>query len=162
MTPRDVQTQIRAADALLNRGVLVDKVRAPFFLRIIGKRYIQVVFHHPTIETLVMYSEIVAQIGLATDDLSTINIDDPRHLASGDAQLAMEAMIVAAEIVVPSWTRQQTAIYLISHMKAWRFSAGWKFYLTYSGAKDFINTIRLMAMSNHLSPTIRRSQPVVV
>lgn len=159
MNTQDANIQMRVAAALLGKGVLVDKVKAPLFLRLIGRPHIEIVFRYPSIKTLIEYSEKVAQITLPVEELHTIKLSDPKHLTSGNAILAIEAIIVAAKLKVPFWTPRRLAMYLAAHLDAWRFEQGWKMYLEHSGAQDFINTIRSMMEVNNLSPMNQRSQP---
>lgn len=158
MKPQDVLMQRRAANALLERGVLVDKVKAPLLYRLLGRRYIKIIFHHNTISELVKYCEVVIDINLPDKELLDINIIDSCHIVSGNAQLAMEAMIVAANIKVPLWSRKKLARYLLTRMEAYRFSKGWRFYNNLNEVKDFIHTIRLIKTANNLSPMSQRSQ----
>lgn len=154
----DQQTQIFAANTLLEKGVFVDKIKAPFILQLIGRRYIELTLYQSTLAQLVEISQIIASMGLTDVDLKAICLTGKYSLLNGAAQRAMEVMIIAARLKIPLFSRQKLARYMLARISADRFAKAWKFYVAYSGVEDFTDTIILMAEANNLSPMSQRSQ----
>lgn len=154
----DQQTQIFAANTLLEQGVFVDKIKAPFILQLIGRRYIELTLHQSTLAQLVEISQIIVSMGLTDGELKAISLTGKYSLLNGTAQRAMEVMLIAARLKVSLFSRQKLARHMLARISADRFAKAWKFYVAYSGVEDFTDTITLMAAANFLSPMSQRSQ----
>lgn len=158
MTAQEQYVQLRAASTLLERGVLIDRIGAPWFLRAIGRRHLNVTLHQPTLGELVEISESIAAIGLDEQELQTIGLSDVQGLTSGLALKAMEILLIATRLKVPFWSRERLARYLLARIDAARFERGWRYFVAFNGVADFTHTIRSMAQTSNLSPMVQRSQ----
>lgn len=72
------QTELRATETLLKRGVRV-KVRAPFWLRLFGKKIIQLTLQTPTGGSLLRAGYWYLMCQLSIDKLEKISVEDALH-----------------------------------------------------------------------------------
>lgn len=158
MTRQEQYVQLRAASTLLERGVLIDRIEAPWFLKAIGRRHLNVTLHQPTLGELIEMSQCMVAMGASDEQLSWIRLSDARSLASGMALQAVEVMLIATRLKVPFWGRKRLARYVLHRIDATRFDRGWRYFVEFNGVSDFMNTIRSMQQASSLSPMDQRSQ----
>lgn len=158
MTQQEQFIELKAASTLLERGVFIDRVKAPFFLRLIGKKQLDITIHQPTLGEMVEISELIAQMGMDDNRLSTLNLSQGYDITSKTAILAAQILVIATRTKIPTWSRRRTASYLSRQMDVTQFASLWHYFISYNSVTDFINTIKEILPANFLSPSSQRSQ----
>lgn len=135
-------TENRAANLLLRRGVKVS-VTAPLFLRLFGKKEINLVISAPSIYTLTLIAE--KYLSLRIKETKDLNISEAFELLNMHSRAMSE--IIAISILNNSkkmWRKRFLASFLEKRLTAEELSYLFHLIVAYGGIEDFINTIRLM------------------
>lgn len=135
-------TEKKAANILLKRGVNVP-VTAPLFLRIFGKKTINLIVSAPTTYTLISVAEKFLSMRIeSTKDLS---LPESFILLKNHAKTMAE--IVAVCILNDEnkqWRHKILASFIRKKLTAEELSYLFHLIIVYGGVEDFINTIRLV------------------
>jgi hypothetical protein len=144
------EVEIRTVDTILDKGVRVP-VPAPFFLRWVGIRSINVVVRRPTCGNMLRISKRYLKLNIATES------DDWRDWMT----IYSRAAKPAARIVALGMIRGRTTGYLFARPLGW-----WLFWHTdskqlaeiaallvsLSGVQDFMNTITFLRAMKTTEP----------
>lgn len=145
------QTKLRAADALLERGVRVRRVRAPFILSIFGIRTWDIVLRQPVFADLIRVSRIIVSMGLNPADLEGLTQEGAFRIVR---QHGASALRVLAVVAAPRWIPIRLYAWWMGRiLTPTQFAEAWVVFTLTSGTADFISTIRLMLKADNLSPT---------
>jgi len=144
-------TESRAAKVLLKRGVKVP-VTAPLFLRLFGKKTINLSVTAPTTRTLLEIAD--KYLDMRITDTKDITLADAFTLYKKHSKGMTE--IVSLCILNESrkfWRHKILARFLDKKLQQDEISYLFHLIIVYGGVEDFINSIRLME-------TIRITKPM--
>ncbi len=150
------ETKRRAAATLLERGVRVPCVSAPFFLRLFGFRRLSITLRQPTLAELIRISEIVVGMGLKPADLDGLTLERSYRLLREHGRAALQVLAIAARR--RGLPRGWFARWLGRHLTPSAFAEAWMVFMLTAGVSDFIGSIRLMTTADNLSPQGAASQ----
>lgn len=149
------QTKLRAADALLERGVRVRSVRAPLFLRLFGLRKWDIALRQPVLADLIRISRKIVAMGLDPSALEGLTLEGAFRIVR---QHGTAALRVLAVVAAPRWIPARLYAWWLGRiLTPTQFAQAWMVFTLTSGAADFISTIRLMLKADNLSPTTTAS-----
>jgi len=146
----------RAANLLLERGVKVP-VTAPLFLRLFGKKKINLIISAPTIATLTRIAEYYLDLNIKnTQDLTL-----PESFELLQKHSKAMSIIIATIILNKRnkyWMVKPLAYFLRGNIPMVELSTLFQLVILYGGVEDFINTIRLTEATRITMP-MNLSQP---
>lgn len=153
------EVQQRAADVLLDRGVRV-KLPAPFWYRLLGKRYQHHILHRPKLGTLVAMSRVSAQIELDFDKLTDGTFREAYAVV--DRYGALVARWVAIALLNDRRSIERMADRLANRL-LWGLTTEqlaelFTVVVLLSGVQDFLTTIRFVQQSNVMRRRTEMSQ----
>lgn len=134
-------TEQRAASLLLKKGVKVS-ITAPLFLRLLGKKKIDLVITAPTIYTLLLISEKFLSMRILNQELS-ISEAFALYRFHGKTMTEIVAMAILND-KKKMWRKRFLAKHLIKQLKPSELTYLFTLIIAYGGIEDFISTIRLM------------------
>ncbi len=134
-------TEQRAASLLLKKGVKVS-ITAPLFLRLLGKKKIDLVIKAPTIYTLLLISEKFLSMRIPNQELS-ISEAFALYRFHGKTMTEIVAMAILND-KKKMWRKRFLAKHLIKQLKPEELTYLFTLIIAYGGIEDFISTIRLM------------------
>lgn len=154
-----MNTEKHAAEILLDRGVAWP-VKAPWFLRLVGKKTIKITVKALRLGTLFELSRLYTAMGITEVDFKSQHELIQKNLKT--------VCIIAAIAILNSPIRIRLFSKLLSRFILKRFTANMLleimiFIITYSGVTSFLSTIRLigdlsMTAPKNLSPENQGSQ----
>jgi hypothetical protein len=154
-----METEKHAAEILLDRGVSWP-VKAPWFLRIVGKKTVRISIKALKLGTLLELSSLYSAMGITEVDFKNQHELIQKNLKT--------VCLIAAICVLNSKTRIRFFRKPLGRFILKRFTANMLlevmiFIVTYSGVTAFLNTIRLIGDLNltapkNLSPESQGSQ----
>lgn len=134
-------TEQRAASLLLKKGVKVS-ITAPLFLRLLGKKKIDLVITAPTIYTLLLISEKFLSMRIPNQELS-ISEAFTLYRFHGKTMTEIVAMAILND-KKKMWRKRFLARHLNKQLKPEELTYLFTLIIAYGGIEDFISTIRLM------------------
>ncbi len=148
-------TERLAAETILQRGVKV-KVAAPFFLRWIGKKTINLTLTSPFEGTMYRVSAYYLSMGIADEKLEDITTEEALVLMSVHGKTISKA--VACAILNGYWSGKLftrfLGWYLRWHCKPRELFALITAVIIYGGTQDFMNTTRSVREMKATSPNL--------
>lgn len=135
-------TEQRAASLLLKKGMKVS-ITAPLFLRLLGKKKIDLVITGPTTYTLLLITEKF--LSLRINNESEISISNAFSLFKKSGKVMAE--IIAIAIINDEkklWKKRFLTKCLIKSLTPEELTYLFTLIIAYGGIEDFINSIRLM------------------
>lgn len=144
-------TESRAAKVLLKRGVKVP-VTAPLFLRLLGKKTINLNVHAPTSNTLLAIADKYLEMRIA--DTKDITLADAFAFYKKHGK-TMTEIVALCILNQPQkfWRHKILARFIDKKLQQDEISYLFHLIIVYGGVEDFINSIRLME-------TIRITKPM--
>jgi antitoxin component of RelBE/YafQ-DinJ toxin-antitoxin module len=144
----DVNTEKRAANILLERGVKVS-IKAPLFFRLFGKKQMRIVVKAPTLATLIN----IANESLSIELEETINLKQATQVVSqhGKTMSRIVAHAVINGTVMPFRVRL-LAWYLRKHVAVNELFYLYQLIMLYGGYEDFITIIRFTQATRITKP----------
>lgn len=152
------RVQTRAADTLLEQGVRIQVVDAPFFWRLVGVRKRTITLYQSTVAELWRVSRILVQMGLKPSDLEGFSLLAMYRLVYEHSYEALCILSIASRGKRWFRSRKRHVRWLSTHLTMPALCDALEVYFASNGASDFTNTIRFMLQNNYLSPTEKGSQ----
>jgi len=164
MLPEEIQRQ--AAETMLERGVRV-KLPAPRFLRLFGKKTVNVTIHQPYLRTIVTAGSLALSKGFSLDGLTEGKTDAALELVVKHAPTISK--IIAVYVLNGKWRNRlfsrMLGAWLLSVLTNARLLEISVIIILMSRYEDFTSSIRLfkqmsmtMMMPKNLSPEEKGSQ----
>ncbi|MCH7400126.1 hypothetical protein MM236_19175 [Belliella sp. DSM 107340] len=139
------QTELNAAYNILERGVRA-KVRAPFFLRLFGKKTVSISIKKLYAGTLLESSACYLKTGIKEEQLKEVETEAALELMAKHGKEMTKAIAIAA--LNSKWKiRLFSGLlgrYLLWNMHWREIFALLEFILVYNGTSDFMHTTRLL------------------
>ncbi|PSL06539.1 hypothetical protein CLV48_102356 [Cecembia rubra] len=148
------QTELNAAVSILERGIRA-KVRAPFFLRILGRKHISIRIRKLYAGTLLECSAAYLATGIKEEELKEVDTERALELMQLHGIKIAEAVAIAA--LNSKWKirmfSKMMASFLVWNMHWRELFALLEFILVYNGTSDFMNTTRLLRAAKITDPS---------
>ena len=147
--------ELHAADLILKRGVRLE-LRAPLFLRLVGKKTLKLTVTSPLEGTLQRVAKYYLETGITADQLDNISHEQALGLMAVHGKQLNKA--VACAWLNGYWRgmlfTRPLAWYMRWHCKAEDILVIATMILLYGGVSDFMNTTRSVRMMKTTSPRI--------
>lgn len=145
------RVQQQAADTILERGVRF-QIPAPFYLRVIGKKTVDITIYRPKMGTLIAMSGISAELNAELDKL---NDGSFQHAYALVEQYGDKILRWIATAIINDRTISEKSCNRLANKLKWRLDANktatlFMTIVLLGGVKDFTNTIRLFNSINLL------------
>ena len=138
----EMATEKKAANILLKRGVNVP-VTAPLFLRLFGKKTINLVVSAPTTYILISIAE--KYLSMRIENTKDLTLPESFILLKNHAKTMSEIVSVCIlNNEKKLWRHKFLASFIRKRLTAEELSYLFHLIIIYGGVEDFINTIRLM------------------
>ncbi|MGV3705449.1 MAG: hypothetical protein ACO1NU_08725 [Arcticibacter sp.] len=149
------QTELKAADTLLERGVRV-KIRAPLLLRIFRKKTISLVIKQPTWGTMLRVSRLYLKMGISSEELKGISVEKAIELMSknGKGFSKIIACLLLNGYITYFLFNRPLAFFLRESMEPNRMAALVELIILFGGVEDFMNTIRSVSTTIVTAPNL--------
>lgn len=137
----NAQTEKRAANIILERGVSVP-VEAPLFLKLFGKKTVNLTVKAPSIYTLGRIAERYLSLEIET----TVDLTLPESFELLKKHNKAFAEIIAEAILSKRSQKKYVGVlawWLCGHISASQLCSLFQLIIMYGGIEDFISTIRL-------------------
>lgn len=150
-----LKTEQRAAEIMLQRGVPVN-ARAPFFLRIFGKKTVRLKLYMPNGGTLQRVGIYYLKTGIPAEQLNDISVEDAmilkvkhgKNIYRGVACGILNGWIAGWAFTIPfAW-------YLLWSMKEAEVCKLFNMLVTYGGLSDFMTTTRYLRAFRITAPRL--------
>jgi hypothetical protein len=155
----DLATEKLAADLILRRGARI-KMRAPLFLRLLGKKDVSVIVRAPLEGTMMRVASYYLGTGLAQEKLQ--NISHEQALAVMAVHGKAINKCVACGILNGYWSGKYftnlLAWYLRWHCKPEELLMIANILLLYGGVSDFMSTTRSVRLMKLTGPRLGQDQ----
>jgi hypothetical protein len=153
-----MQTEQRAAETLLNKGIKV-RVSSPLLFRLFGKRQFHPVIRPPALGTIVRIRKEYLSAGLTNEDIqniATANIDElVKKLAKPLSRIAAYGLLNSYWLGL--LFGRLLGGYLYRHMDANEFTTAIKVIIMMGDRTDFTNIITLVAKMDITTPTMSQT-----
>ncbi len=141
----DRQTELLAAETLLQRGVKVQIV-APLLLRLFGKRFIKITIRQPCYGTLLRISSYYLRTGVTANELDSISIENAMKVAGLHGKTLSKAIATA---VLNGYLSGMLFTDLLACYLRWKLTpkqmcAFIEILAIYGGVEAFMSTTRLL------------------
>lgn len=146
--------ELKAANTLLEKGISF-YIRAPWYLRIFGKKELRLVIRHPFCITLYYISSFYLQMGLDEEKIKSVNY------AEG-FQYVRDHGHTVNKIIAAAWLNNRFKIKLFAGLIAWYLDNSltplkqytmFKLLTEFSGVSTFMSTIRFAGAMRITAPT---------
>lgn len=148
------QTQLRAADTILRKGVRVPVLAPPLLLRIFGKRRMNITLRQPSMNGMLIISRLIVEMKLNPAEFKDLTTAECYKLIDRHGDKALEVVAVSVLRWPPFiWGRKRFARWLGWHIEPALLAYALQLVLTLNDAGDFIGSIRsITEFPNLLSP----------
>lgn len=152
-----MQIEKQAANAVLDRGMEVLRVSAPFLLRLVGVKVLRFIIRRPCYGTLQCISAIYAGMGIPKLP-KELDVDDAHTLFNAHGN---EMLKIIATAYVDSFFFNRIAFILMPifrwNLDAVQVYAFWYTCVKLNGLENFPNTIRLVEKLTVSAPILSQN-----
>lgn len=149
------QIELNVADQILENGVPM-KIRAPFFLRWLGKKTITLRVHAPCIGTMQRVSAYYLSTGIRSEQLTDITHEQALGMMMVHGKAIRRAVACAwlNGYWSGKWLTRPLATYLKWHCRPTELCNVATLMLIYGGVADFMDTTRSVRLMKVTSPNL--------
>ena len=151
--------ELNAAEAMLDTRLRIH-LPAPWFLRLIRIKSIPVFYYRPVFAQLLRMSRLYCQMGIDLEKLEESGVIERFSIIARNGVLA--SRIIACGMIRSTWRthffHRMLARYLRRRMDAKTMAELTRLVVSFCGAENFFNIIRLIAHVKVTTPNLSRKE----